>query len=148
MRLAALVGVAPCLAIVGCVTTTPPPLLPPPPPPPAATSPAVAPLISPPPVPPAQFNASLDFAQLEGWAEDDHVADFRAFVAGCGAARDPAGAVVCRRALASGDLDEAGARAFLERNFRLEPPTDPGLLTAYFTPVYPARRRADDEFTA
>jgi membrane-bound lytic murein transglycosylase A len=62
-------------------------------------------------------------------------------------------AEVCRRTVNVDPLDEDHARRFLERNFRPELSSSqafdgPGLLTAYFTPIYPARRRSEGEFTA
>jgi len=147
MRLATLAGLLSCSALAACATLTPPLARPPPPGVAAnadtATPPGAAAIDR-----PIQSASETGFSHLVGWAEDDHVADFRAFVAGCGAASDDAGAIVCRRALAAGELDEPSARAFLEKNFRLEAPTDPGLLTAYFTPVYPAVSAREGDFTA
>jgi membrane-bound lytic murein transglycosylase A len=88
------------------------------------------------------------FADLAGWADDDHAAALAAFEASCGAATDPVMATVCRRARALGRLAESEARDFLERNFHLDRSAQPGLLTAYYTPVYEARPNPDGEFTA
>jgi membrane-bound lytic murein transglycosylase A len=100
------------------------------------------------PAPPERLKQPGPFDGLVGWAQDDHVAAFRAFAGGCAAARDDRLMAVCRRARALGGLDEAAARAFLETNFRPDPEGDPGLLTAYFTPVYPARTLPEGDFTA
>jgi membrane-bound lytic murein transglycosylase A len=63
-------------------------------------------------------------------------------------AKDPAMVDVCRRAAALEPVNEASARDFLEKNFRPEQVTEPGLLTAYFTPIYEARWSREGEFTA
>jgi membrane-bound lytic murein transglycosylase A len=97
---------------------------------------------------PRRTLADHGFSALYGWAQDDHAADFRAFVASCRVARDQAASQVCRRAEALGPLGEDDARAFLEANFRPEPLAQQGLLTAYFTPVYPAHFQPDEEFSA
>ncbi len=141
-------GVLLALALSACATpkagapVTLPPSTPATPPPPVATTPAA-------PVPYA-------FASLPGWEAEDHRAALDAFRTTCGVSRDPETAAVCRRAKALGSLDAAGARAFLETNFRPEPVGDTGLLTAYFAPVYeasasrrgpfnmPVRARPDD----
>ena len=94
------------------------------------------------------IDSIISFAGLPGWAQDDHAAAFAAFVAGCGAAHDPTLAQTCRQALAQGPLGEDGARAFLETHFRPERLAAPGLLTAYFTPLYEARHRREGDFTA
>ena len=87
------------------------------------------------------------FADLPGWVLEDHVAAFDAFRATCGSARDPAMAVVCRRALSVDLLGEPEARAFFEDNFRPEALAGEGVLTAYFAPEYPARSKPDAEFS-
>src|SRR5689334_5091987 len=64
----------------------------------------------------------LAFANLEGWAADDHAKAFAAFRVSCAPlvrARDErpmaaALAPVCRRALALAHVDEAKAREFFE----------------------------------
>jgi len=89
-----------------------------------------------------------DFADLAGWAQDDHAAALHAFQRGCAVTREPALTGVCARALMLGPVDETRARAFLETNFRLEPVPEPGLLTAYFSPVFEARSRPQGEFAA
>jgi membrane-bound lytic murein transglycosylase A len=77
------------------------------------------------------------------------VAALRAVAAACAvAARDPPMAEVCGRARRLTSPGEAEARLFLESNFRPEPLAAPGLLTAYFTPVYEARTSPQGEFTA
>ena len=117
------------------------------PPPPGVASrapfPTPTPLFIPPP-----YQASQSFAALPGWSEDDHAGAFVAFAAGCGAARDPDLAETCREARAEGPLGEPDARRFLETHFRPERLATTGLLTAYFTPIYEARRQREGEFTA
>jgi membrane-bound lytic murein transglycosylase A len=91
---------------------------------------------------------------LAGWDHEDHLAAFRAYVAGCGAARDAVARTVCAdaRALAAGPVRPSEARAFFERRFTVvEARTEdgrPGLMTAYFAPEYAARRTPDAEFDA
>ncbi len=90
----------------------------------------------------------FDFSALPGWNEDDHAAALAAFAASCSVARDYDLARACRRARQAGPLPEMRARAFFEDNFRLDPVPAPGLLTAYFTPIYEARAYPTDEFSA
>ena len=115
------------------------------PPPARPTPPGPGPAPTQPPRPPAQPES---FADLPGWAQDDHAAGFEAFRVTCGVARDPALAEVCRRARAAGPLDAPRARAFFEENFRPERLIGEGVLTAYFSPEYEARERPDAEFSA
>lgn len=107
------------------------------------------------PVPPAPPSDALSPAVLPGWNDEDHLAAFRAYVDGCGAARDPAGRAVCARARAmsaGAAPTPTDARAFFEAGFSAVPVGAPdattGLLTAYFAPEYPARRMPDAEFSA
>jgi len=92
--------------------------------------------------------AGTGVADLPGWASEDHAAAFRAFREACGAARDPAMAKVCLAAQASPPLAEPAAKAFFETRFQADPATAAGVLTAYFAPVYEARRAPGGEFTA
>ena len=85
---------------------------------------------------------------LRGWSAEDHAGALAAFRETCGAAKDPAMAEVCRSARAIGPLDDDRARRFFEANFRVEPLAGEGVLTAYFAPEYPARRKPDAEFSA
>ncbi|MFN3512461.1 MAG: MltA domain-containing protein [Phenylobacterium sp.] len=132
--------VAALLTLAACATRTAPE-----PGPLPSPSPAPAPVPAQPETPPARAES---FAELPGWAEDDHAAAFEAFRTTCGVARDPALSEVCRRARASGPLDRPRARAFFEENFRPELVIGEGILTAYFSPVYEARDRPDAEFSA
>ncbi len=91
-------------------------------------------------------------ATLPGWAGEDHLAAFRAYLSGCGIARDPAARTQCGRArdLDRGGVSPSDARAFFEASFSVvvAETTDgrPGLLTSYFAPEYAARRRPDGAF--
>lgn len=91
---------------------------------------------------------------LPGWDQEQHLEAFDAFVAGCGASRDPASTAVCARArsLAATRPSPSDARAFFEANFIVVPARTadggPGLLTSYFAPEYAARRTRDAEFDA
>ncbi len=101
---------------------------------------------------PAPVPAGLSPTTLPGWDHEDHLAAFRAYVAGCGAARDTAGRASCARAkaLASGPVSPSDARTFFETGFIVvaagSADGPPGLLTAYFAPEYGARRTPDPEF--
>lgn len=88
------------------------------------------------------------FRDLPGWAADDHAAALAAFRQACARQSAPDLSAVCARAQSLGRVDDSAARRFLETNFRLEPLREPGLLTAYFAPVFEARRTACGEFTA
>lgn len=87
-------------------------------------------------------------SSLAGWTNEDHVAALKAFQAGCGVERDPAWRAVCARAKALDVSDEAAARAFFETSFDAEGPAALGLLTAYFSPEYPAQDTPDEVFSA
>lgn len=128
------------LVVAACAT---PSAVPPPPTPPRPGPPA------PPPARPTPAPARPEsFAELPGWAQDDHAAGYEAFRTTCGVSRDPALGEVCRRARAIGPLDPGRARAFFEENFRPELILGEGVLTAYFSPEYDARERPDPEFSA
>jgi membrane-bound lytic murein transglycosylase A len=111
-------------------------------------------------------DATLDgigWGALDGWAGDDHAASFQTFLSSCGAivtakpapaARRFVGAMkeVCRRARAAGRLDDAGARAFFEENFRplrIAKGEDPvgGFLTGYYEPIVLGSRVPTPEYT-
>ncbi|NBB66011.1 murein transglycosylase [Pseudomonas sp. ODNR1LW] len=143
----------PLLAAAACSTGPTAPTVP------AAPGPGARPYTpSPTPNAPTPAPAPSDIlspAVLPGWNDEDHLAAFRAYVEGCGVARDTAGRAVCGRAqaMASGPaLTPTDARAFFEANFSAAPARtpdgSPGLLTSYFAPEYPARRTPDAEFSA
>ena len=121
-----------------------------------ASTPPVVPPVSPGPGPvsPPTPVDGMSLTALPGWAEEDHLAAFNAYVAGCVRARGGAAETVCARArdLAARRASPSDARAFLETHFvATEARTDDGragLLTAYFAPEYPARRTPDAEFDA
>jgi membrane-bound lytic murein transglycosylase A len=103
----------------------------------------------------------LTFADLEGWAADDHAKAFAAFRASCAPlvrSRPPddrslAAALtqVCRRALALPAPDDAKARAFFEANFRplrISRLGDAqGFVTGYYEPIVDGSRFPTREFT-
>jgi membrane-bound lytic murein transglycosylase A len=101
----------------------------------------------------------LAFANLEGWAADDHTKAFAAFRVSCVPlvrARDErpmaaALAPVCRRALALVHVDEAKARAFFETNFRplriSRLGDTQGFVTGYYEPIVEGSRFPTREFT-
>lgn len=139
------------LLLAACATAPPSRPTPRPSGRPAASHPA-PPSPSPRPAPPAYPQPSLSetgrVTDLPGWAEDDHLAAFRAFAISCGISRDPALRAPCARARGMGATSAAAAKAFFERNFRTAPSRGDGVLTAYFAPEYPARRSPDAAFTA
>jgi membrane-bound lytic murein transglycosylase A len=103
----------------------------------------------------------LAFADLDGWAADDHAKAFTAFRTSCAPllrARTPeerplaaALAQVCRRALALGNVDDAKPRAFFEENFRplrINRLGDTqGFVTGYYEPIVEGSRFPTREFT-
>ena len=92
--------------------------------------------------------SGISFADLPGWAQENHAAAFAAFREICGVATDAGMARACRAARAAGPLRSAEARRFFEANFRIDPAVGSGTLTAYFAPEYDARRVPDAEFSA
>jgi membrane-bound lytic murein transglycosylase A len=107
----------------------------------------------------------VDWADLDGWAGDDHAAAFSTFLASCRvitttkqrAPRDSgpiADALkdICTRALAAIPLDDDGARKFFEDNFspvRINKIGDTqGFLTGYYEPIIQGSRVPTGEFTA
>jgi membrane-bound lytic murein transglycosylase A len=102
----------------------------------------------------------LAFAQLPGWAEDDHAAAFKAFLQSCGrvlatarerAAGDktlppPALIEACTAAgQLSSRIGRAEARAFFERHFEANTVSHAGpkgLLTGYYEPMLEGSRTA------
>ena len=106
----------------------------------------------------------VDWAEVDGWADDDHAAAFATFLASCRALtgeRQPSREMreitkalrhVCERAQAAVPLDEDGARKFFEDHFRPLQisklgETD-GFLTGYYEPIIDGSRVPTGEFTA
>jgi len=104
----------------------------------------------------------IAFTELTGWAEDDHLAAFKAFLGSCarviggkagGKPDDPVAAhltAACRAAQAEAlAINKASARAFFEREFQphrvIHQGTD-GLLTAYYEPVIEGSRQRQGRF--
>ncbi len=129
------------LSLAACATPSehgpPPPGFPAPTP----TRPVPAPQ---PPEPPRR----VELSHLPGWATEDHDAAFVAWRTTCHAARDRALADLCARARSVGQIVRGDGRRFLELAFEAERIGGEGVLTAYFAPVYEARRRPDPEFSA
>jgi membrane-bound lytic murein transglycosylase A len=100
----------------------------------------------------------VDWADLQGWASDDHAAAFAAFLTSCRALGSDVTAVaealrdICRRAVAAIPLDDDGARKFFEDNFRpvrINKLGDTaGFLTGYYEPIIDGSRVPTAEFTA
>lgn len=138
-----LVGLA--LTLAACATTpTSPPVSPE-----TGTAPAPAPSPGPAPAP-----EGLGPATLPGWNDEDHLAAFEAWAAGCVVARDAASRTQCARAMhikqTSKPVTPSMARAFFESGFTVVAAVTadggPGLLTSYFAPEYAARHAPDAEF--
>ncbi len=85
-------------------------------------------------------------SDLPGWSEEDHVAALRAVRAACSVSHDPEMPFVCADLPAS--PDERAARTWLERNFLAVPLAGQGRLTGYFMPIYDAKRRRSEAFSA
>ncbi len=106
----------------------------------------------------------VDWADLDGWDNDDHTAAFAAFLTSCRtldlkhrrerdltaiplALKD-----ICARARDAIPLDEDGARKFFEDNFRplrINRLGDSGgFLTGYYEPIIPGSRVPTGQFTA
>ncbi len=80
---------------------------------------------------PAQM---LDFASLDGWAQDDHRAALATFLETCDRLEDADWVPLCRLARDAGATD-ASARAFFELFFRpVVIGTPPALFTGYYEP--------------
>ena len=136
------------LVLAACATAPPPKPGPTPAPTPApAPTPTPTPAPAPTPPPPVR-TVPETFADLPGWAEDDHAAAFQSFRSICGVARDPAMSRACRAARSGPPLAAPAARAFFETWFTPERYDGEGILTAYFAPEYPARSVPDAEFSA
>lgn len=147
VRAASLVGgLLAVLALAGCATPRPPQ---------NQTRPPVAVPNLPGPQPvPYETPAADSPASLPGWASEDHLAAFEAYAEGCRVARAQAAAAQCARAQmikqTSRPVTPAMARGFFESGFRVVQAHTadgrPGLLTSYFAPEYPARRRPDGDY--
>jgi membrane-bound lytic murein transglycosylase A len=107
----------------------------------------------------------VDWADIDGWASDDHAAAFSTFLASCRvittSKQRPAGETgpipdalkdVCVRALAAIPLDDDGAKKFFEDNFNplhIDRIGDTqGFLTGYYEPIIDGSRVPTGEFTA
>jgi len=111
----------------------------------------------------------LDWAELDGWADDDHATAFAAFLESCRALKAnrqpgaPAAAPatgtiadalkgICARGFAAVPLEEDAARKFFEDNFRplriSKLGDSDGFLTGYYEPIIEGSRVPTGEFTA
>lgn len=152
MQLRALGAALGALCLAACASSSPPPA-PHPNPRPLAQSPPAAPSpaaraaerparLEPPP------QRVLPLSALRGWEAEDHAAALAEFRETCGVIHQPAMAEICRSARAIGPLDGDHSRRFFEAHFLAERISGEGVLTAYFSPEYPARRKPSDEFSA
>jgi membrane-bound lytic murein transglycosylase A len=106
----------------------------------------------------------VEWANLDGWAGDDHATAFAAFLESCRAlssnrqlgaeatAISEALKAVCAHGLAAVPLEEDGARKFFEDNFRplriAKLGDGDGFLTGYYEPIIEGSRVPTGEFTA
>jgi membrane-bound lytic murein transglycosylase A len=106
----------------------------------------------------------VQWANLDGWTNDDHATAFAAFLESCRAltsnrrlgvdatAISDALKAVCARGLAAVPLEEDGARKFFEDNFRplriSKLGDSDGLLTGYYEPIIEGSRVPTGEFIA
>ena len=107
--------------------------------------------------------ATITFEKLPGWAQDDHLAALKAFVASCPRILSGRGRTskadetdlsplqaACRMALAlPGKLTTTRARAFFEHNFqphRVVHDAGEGLFTAYYEPILDGSRTKEGRF--
>jgi membrane-bound lytic murein transglycosylase A len=105
---------------------------------------------------------TMEWSEIGGWATDDHVAAFSAFLNSCkvmirgtppgreGNALYAALQSACRRALAAQPRNDETARAFFEQNFRpmrIAPLGESkGFLTGYYEPIVHGSRVASAEY--
>ena len=137
MKLRLVAAASAAMSLAACATS------------PTGPRPAPSPLPpEPSPAPPPPAERILPLSALPGWGADDHAAAYAAFRGACQASRDPDLASACRAAQAAGPLNARAARDFLETQFVAETLPGEGVLTGYYAPVYPARRRPDAEFSA
>ena len=93
---------------------------------------------------PAQSKAQLlDWADLNGWAKDEHAAALSVFLETCGDIHDGNWSAVCKLAARTGD-----ARSFFETHFRpvLIADDEKPLFTGYYEPELPGSRTKSDRF--
>ncbi|HEX4096800.1 MAG TPA: MltA domain-containing protein, partial [Caulobacteraceae bacterium] len=89
----------------------------------------------------------VSWSHLPGWAAEDHLGALEAVRAAC-RVRPTRYLDACRDLAAEPPASNSEAQRFFERWFVLEAEPDDGLLTAYYTPVYDARRTPEPPFTA
>jgi len=104
---------------------------------------------------------ALSFADLDGWAEDDHAAAFKAFLRSCRALAAKAAELrpaqapehdlltVCRAALANDNPTRSEARRFFETHFQpfaVIPHSGSGFLTGYYEPEFQGSRIPDSRY--
>jgi len=135
------------LSVAACAT---PRAVPPPSQLPARPQPYRPPPPQPRPQPPTQPEAPrrIELSALPGWQLEDHDAAFAAYRRTCGLTVDLRLAEICRRAKGMTAVGPGVGRIFMEANFQAEREPGEGVLTAYFAPIYEARRQPDGEFNA
>ena len=134
-----LIAAGTLLVLAACATAPAPRPLPPHPPAPAPRPPET--LRPEPPSPPVSWST------LPGWGAEDHLAALAAISAAC-RVKPSRITEACATLVRNPPSDDAGAREFIQRWFALRAVPDEGLLTAYYTPIYEARRSPKPPFTA
>ena len=130
------------LALAACATTPAPPPRPYPP-----RSPVPPPRPPPEPPRPAPPAPRVSWSTLPGWGGEDHLAALAAISAAC-RVKPSRIADACAALAQNPPSSDAEARGFVELWFALRAEPDEGLLTAYYTPTYEARRSPKPPFTA
>ncbi|HEY7899713.1 MAG TPA: MltA domain-containing protein [Caulobacteraceae bacterium] len=92
------------------------------------------------------LSATLPLTSLPGWTEDDHRAAISAVRAACPLAPDVEFKRLCAKLPTA--PDEETARRFLEQHFVARTIDGEGRLTGYYMPIYPARLRPAEDFSA
>ena len=89
----------------------------------------------------------ISFAEIGGWAKDDHAAAFAVLLKSC--RKRSAGNSACKEALGLGDkVDREAARRFFESHYiahRVEE-AEPGLVTGYYEPEVNGSRERSGRF--
>jgi membrane-bound lytic murein transglycosylase A len=89
----------------------------------------------------------ISFAEIDGWAKDDHAAAFAVLLKSC--RESPAGDPACKEALSLGEkVSRAAARRFFETHYvpHSVEEVKPGLVTGYYEPEVNGSRERTGKF--
>ena len=100
---------------------------------------------------PPGIGSPVDWSSLDSWETDKHAEAWTGFLNSCEKLRGESWREVCDLAWASGNLDDAGARAFFESHFELRPVfaddgETQGLITGYYEPLLRGSWQQSEEF--